>query len=151
MLTSLQIWTSTTLRNMKWQIETSAQYLHVYFNESGPTNVVSRIIFMSFAQNICLQYKHKHVDVSPCRQPDVNKQRYSDCALVLDASFQFIDIWILGMLWRTFPAEVIDKSIWRQCLPPNRVASGERWRWENWGQKVPTGVGYGKGYPSSAD
>jgi len=70
MPTSPKTCASTTFGNLKWQIEPSIQYLHVHFNESLNTTkrlavkrVVSHISFTSYAQNVCLQHEHKHVDV----------------------------------------------------------------------------------------
>jgi len=72
--TSHKICASTTLGNLKWQIELSVQYLHVYFNESLNSYnmtavivskivklVVSHIIFASYARNV-LHHERKHVN-----------------------------------------------------------------------------------------
>jgi len=63
--------------------------------------VVIQIIFTSHARNVCFQREHKGVDISAtsptaCSMISVI-QIYP---LVLDASFQFVDIRDLGTCWK---------------------------------------------------
>ena len=98
MPTSPKICASTTLGNLKWQIEPSTQYLHVYINESlnsyettgsfvskNVKRAVNHIVFTSYARNVCLQH-----DASTYRywrhvaNRTFNEQRDSDRSLVCD-------------------------------------------------------------------
>jgi len=73
---SPEIYASTTLGNLKWQIEPSTQhlgYIYIHFNESLNSckqlvsvkivkHVVNHVIFTSCARNILLQRERKRVD-----------------------------------------------------------------------------------------
>jgi len=98
---------SSTLGNLKWQIELSTQYLHVYFNES--LNIYKTTSsYCVENRRTCSKSHHLYIVclkcLSPARtqahrrwlswhQPHVQWMRDSDCSLVFDASSQFLYIW----------------------------------------------------------
>ena len=93
---------STTLENLKWQIESSTQYLHVHFEESLNSNKHKWHLLSQIYRQTCSKSHHPYIISSKSLPPagthacrrrwrhvanrTFNEQRDSDCSLVLDAS-----------------------------------------------------------------
>jgi len=66
--TSLEICASTTLGNLKWQIEPSMQYLHVHFNESLNSYETTGSYYL-WKHQTCSKSHHLYILCSKCLPP----------------------------------------------------------------------------------
>jgi len=117
---------STTLGNLKWQIEPSTQYLHVHFNESSNSynSVNTTGSYCLKNRQTCSKSHHLYIICSKCLPPvqtlkhrrwchvansTLNSSMIQICSLVLDASIQFVHTKDLITRWgRTFRANDVN-------------------------------------------